>query len=136
MLDLQSIYFGQMHKDFAYKDYDLIRKIARLARKHQRQSENDCNGVGYVNGQVYYCGQIDLYAKEEYGYNVKSAYASNEETSIFNLEAEKIEEKIKSLLLEKNQCEISAHSLWRVEFQGDPRGATVKLFYENEYIGL
>jgi len=129
MLDLQSVYFGQKHKDFSYEDYDLIRKIARLAKKHQRQSENACNGIGYVGSQVYYNGSIDDYAKRTYGQNVKSAYLTEDcEETIFNQEAGRIEDKIKELIKDKRN--------FVVEFQGDPRGATVKLTYEGEYIEL
>ena len=129
MLDLQSVYFGQKHKNFSYEDYDLIRKIAILAGKHQFQAVNDCNGVGYVGSQVYYNGSIDDYAKITYGQNVKSAYLTKDcEETIFNQEAGRIEDKIKELIKDKRN--------FVVEFQGDPRGATVKLTYEGEYIEL
>lgn len=141
MLDLQSVYFGQRNKDFNYQDFDLIKKIQRLARKHQKQCEYSCNGVGYVNGKVYYGGAIDDYAKRQYGANVKSAYMGDEEGSIFDKEAGKIEEKIKSLLginhlvmPDKDNSFIA--DKYRVEFQRDPRGATVKLFYDGDYIEL
>ena len=42
------------------------------------------------------------------------------------MEASKIEEKIKKMLTFQ----------FKVEFQGDPRGATVKLYYEGCYIEL
>jgi len=35
--DLQMIYFGQNHPDFDYRDLDLVLKIKRLARKHQKR---------------------------------------------------------------------------------------------------
>ncbi len=136
MLNLQSVYFGQRHKDFTYEDFDLICKISRLARKHHKQAENDCNGVGYVKGQVYYTGNIDDFAKKTYGYNVKDAYLTKDcEETIFNLESNKIESKINGLILE-NIGKTKSASAFKVEFQGDPRGNTVKLFYENEQIDL
>jgi len=138
MLDLQSVYFGQKHKDFSYEDYDLIRKIARLAGKHQSQAVNDCNGEGYVDSQVYYCGSIDDYAKRKYGQNVKSAYLTKDgKVTIFNQEAGRIEDKIKELLKTRILCDVvNNYGRFKVEFQGDPRGATVKLTYEGEYIEL
>jgi hypothetical protein len=144
MLDLQSVYFGQRHKDFTYQDFDLIKKIQRLARKHQKQCENSCNGVGYVNGQAYTTAlshgqEPGEYEKREFGYNVKSAYINkDDEDCIFDIEAGKIEEKIVKELVGLNQTK---YALWRVkpfklEFQGDPRGATVRLFYDGDYIEL
>lgn len=124
MLDLQSVYFGQKHKDFNYQDFDLIKKIQRLARKHQKQCENSCNGEGWVNGQFFTCGAID-----EQNCQWKSAYIGDDEESIFDKEASKIEEKIKSLLLKGSY-------FFKVEFQGDPRGATVKLYYDGYFIEL
>ena len=138
MLDLQSIYFGRNHKEFDIKDMKLIQKVRRLARKHQKQCENSCNGVGYVNGQVYYCGMIDDYAKRTVGASVKSAYSSDDEASIFDKEVLKIEDKINKLVYQFNWFK---YTLWKVkpfkvDFQGDPRGATVKLTYNGSYIEL
>lgn len=121
---LQAIYFGQKHADFDYKDYAIIQRIARLSKKHQRQCENSCNGQGVVNGQIYYNGSIDDYAKRTYGYNVKSAYVNDDE-SIFDVEAGKIEDKINRLIKDTR---------FKVEYQGDPRGYTVKLYYEGDFI--
>jgi len=137
MLDLQSVYFGQKHKDFNYQDFDLIKKIQRLARKHQRQCENSCNGEGWVNGQFYTCAAID-----EQNCQYKSAYIfEDEDLNVFDLEISKIEEKIKSLLgvnhlVSPDKDGGFSADKYRVEFQGDPRGATVKLFYEVAYIEL
>lgn len=130
MLDLQSIFFGQNNLEFTVNDYDIIRKIKRLYHKYQRQAENSCNGIGYVRGQVYYCGNIDEYAKRQYGYNVKSAYITqadlDEGESIFDKEMERISDKINSLIKYIPQ--------FKVEYQGDPRGYTVKLYYNDELI--
>jgi len=154
MLQIQSIYFGQKHKDFNFNDFKLIKKIKRLAGKHHKQCENACNGSGVVNGQMYYNGLSfgqapGDYERREYGYNVKSAYinAENEE-DIFNIEIENMQEKIKSLLgispLENKQ-DIKGLSYcdkgyiagkYILDFQHDPRGATVKLYYENDYVDL
>ena len=139
MLDWQSINFGQQNKDFNFKDMELIKKVRRLSRKHQRQSCNSCNGYGYVNGQVYYSGTINDYTKQKNGVSVKSAYVNGvNEGTIFDKEMLKIEEKIYKLVYQFNH---EKYALWRVkpfkvEIQGDPRGATVKLTYDNYYIEL
>jgi len=144
MLDLQSIYFGQKFKEVDFKDLELIKKVKRLASKHQKQCTNACNGCGIVKGQMYYNGlsygqQAGDYEKREYGYDVKSAYinAENEE-DIFNIEQDKIQEKIYKLV---DQFNNDKYALWsdkplKVAFQGDPRGNTVKLTYCNDYIDL
>lgn len=132
MLNLQSIYFGQKHKDFDYKDYDLIRKVARLAHRHQQQAVNDCNGEGFVNGQHYYSGNIDDWARREYGQGVKSAYIDNSEETVFNKEMEKIEERINKII--EQHATFTKGLKFAVEYQGDPRGNTVKLYYEGDFI--
>jgi len=126
MLDLHSVYFGQKHKDFNYDDFDLIKKVSRLAFKHQRQAANDCNGEGFVNGVHYYSGNIDEWAKSQYGQGVKSAYVNDDEVTIFQEEQSKIEDKINKLIAIKPK--------FSIEYQGDPRGYTVKLSYEGELI--
>ena len=137
MLDLQSVYFGRKHLDFDYKDMELIKKIKRLAQQHRRQCENSCNGYGRVKGQIYYTGAIDDYARREYGADVKDG-CIGEDDNIFDQESGRIQEVIYRLLSNIN---LDKYSLWlvkpfKVEFQGDPRGATVKLYYEGEFILL
>ena len=146
--NLRYIYFGQKHKDFDYKDFELIQKISKLAKKHLRQAVNSCNGYGVVKGQMYYGGQIDDYAKREYGYNVKSAYINNSDETIFDKEGEIIEDKIKALLgisptepqqrIEGLNYLDKGHKSGKyiLGFQGDPRGSTVKLYYENDFVEL
>jgi len=130
MLNLQSVYFGQNHKNFDHEDFELIKKIKRLAKHHQEQTENDCNGVGFVKGIRYYSGSIDDYVKREYGYNVKSSYIDNTEETIFVKEQGKTEIKINSLIAGFNK------KGYRIEYQGDPRGATVRLTLDGDYIEL
>ena len=132
---LPLIYFGQRNKDFDYKDFNIIKKLKRLYLKQHKQCENDCNGYGYVKGQMYYTGSIDSYAKREYGYNVKSGYVSENET-VFYAEIDKLEGKINKMLC---QFVLDKYALWRVkplkvEFQHDPRGLTVKLYYNGNLI--
>jgi hypothetical protein len=97
-----------------------LNKLRRLARKHHRLAEMSCNGAGWIRGQAYYTGQIDEYARRQYGAGVKSAYLDEDcELDVFDRESVKIEAKIKTLA--------AAHGL-RAEFQGDPRGYTVRIF--------
>lgn len=91
---------------------DDILKIRRLAKKHHRLCEYECNGVGYIRG----IGLVDLSTDEGY---------VNDE-SLFSIECEKIEKKIK-LIVDK----------WdglTFESQGDPRGSTIKLAYKGNDI--
>ena len=134
MLNLQSIYFGQKHPNFDYKDFDIVKRVSRLAHKHLRQATNDCNGEGFVNGVHYYSGNIDDWTRREYGQGVKSAYIDNTEETIFYKEMKKIEDKINNII--KQTTVLRETSKFRVEYQGDPRGNTVKLYYEDEFIGF
>ena len=81
--------------------------LRRLALKHHRLAEYDCNGEGYILGQFI---RLD-------GSNPK-AYV-DADTSIFTAVSDKIEAKINAI------CDRLG---FRVEFQGDPRGYTVKIF--------
>lgn len=110
--------------------------IRRLARKHHRLAEMDCNGEGVIRGVHYYGGTIDDYARRQYGYGVKSAYVKDD-VSVFNVESDKVSDKIKALI-EKLPYDAMKGQLypWKVEFQGDPRGNTVKLFYIDRYIDI
>ena len=101
-------------------------ELQRLAKKHHKLAEMDCNGEGVIRGVHYYNGTIDDYAKRTYGYGVKSAYLKDE-TTVFDVESEKVQDKIKKLAQDLRLD---------VEFQGDPRGATVKIKVRNTSIGL
>ena len=129
METLQAIYFGQKHPTFDYKAYEIMQKVKRLSKKHQRQCVNSCNGHGIVNGQMYYGGVIDDYVRRICGWNVKSSYTEdNEDYSIFDKEIDKIEEKINRIIKD---------TPFKVEYQRDPRGWTVwivKLSYEDDFI--
>lgn len=113
--------------------------IRRLAKKHHRLAEMDCNGEGVIRGVHYYNGTIDDYARREYGQGVKSAYVVRsgtlndpklaEETTVFDVESEKVQDKIIDLVKKLGKG-------WKVEFQGDPRGNTVKLYYGDRYIDV
>ena len=133
MLNLSSIYFGQKHKNFDYKDFDIVKKISRLARKHQRQCENDCNGEGYIRGFFYRCDS-------EKGY-----FDYKEGITVFTKECEAIEEKINTIIEKANKDKLFPNgeyaykkdiSYFAVKYQGDPRGNTVKLYYEGDFIEL
>ena len=88
---------------------DALLKVRRLERKHQRLSEYDCNGDGYVNGKHYRT-------------DTDAGYVSEDET-VFHAAAVKVREKI----IETMQGPICSNK-WRVEFQGDPRGYTVRVY--------
>ena len=94
--------------------------IRRLALKHHRLAEMDCNGYGYLKGYSYYAGNIDDYARREYGYSVRSAYTDPKrpEDTVFTIESDKLEIRIVPLADKIGLV---------VSFQGDPRGRTVKL---------
>lgn len=104
--------------------------LRRLAKKHHRLAEMSCNGEGYIKGTHYYNGTIDDYARRTYGMGVKSAYIIDpniDDTTIFDVESINIESKIEALAKKIGL---------KVEFQGDPRGNTVKLTYKNQYVEI
>jgi len=116
-----------MHSDKTDAVINALLAIKRLAKKHHRLAEMDCNGEGVVRGVHYYNGTIDDYAKRTYGSGVKSAYVEDD-VSVFDVESDKVQDKIKKL----------ADSIGLVvEFHGDPRGNTVKLeTKDGKYIDL
>jgi hypothetical protein len=123
MLNLQSVYFGQKHHDFDYRDFDIIKKVSRLVNKHHKQCENDCNGEGYINNKWYRCDNPSAYVNDE---------------TVFYIEIKRIEDKINKLIYQFN---MDKYSLWRVkplkvEYQHDPRGNTVKVYFEDDFIEL
>ena len=93
-------------------------QIRRLAKRHHRLAEMDCNGEGVIRGVHYYNGAIDDYARREYGHGVKSAYLKDEVT-VFDVESDKIQAKILKIA--------ETVPALVVTFQGEPRGNTVKL---------
>lgn len=115
--------------------------IRRLALKHQRLAAMSCNGQGVIRGQAYYNGTIDDYARRTYGQGVKSAYVGGQymtdtsgksywvdgEDTVFDVESDKAADKIMAL------CKKIGFD---VEFQGDPRGATVKLAYKGRNVEI
>jgi hypothetical protein len=88
----------------------LLLKVGRLERKNQRLCEMSCNGEGVVNGKFYRCDG-----------SVKGAYLPDGETSIFDAESSKVEDKIRKLVSNSGFG-------YTAEFQGDPRGYTVRIF--------
>lgn len=106
--------------------YELL-TLRRLANKHHKLAEMDCNGEGVIRGQHYYNGTIDDYAKRTYGYGVKSAYLTDGDTTVFDIESDKVQDKIWA---------ITKRLGLRVEFQGDPRGYTVKFFKGDRFLDI
>ena len=100
-----------------------IRSLRRLIPKLHRQYENVCNGVGYVPTRgLFYMGKIDDDVKKRYGADVQSAYLINgNEGTVFDIEAESLEEKITKVVDSMGpECIVA--------FQDDPRGREVRLF--------
>lgn len=100
--------------------------IRRLANKHHKLAEMECNGAGVIRRQSYYGGNIDDWARREYGYGVKSSYIADD-VSVFSIESDKVEAKIKGL------CDKIG---LRVEFQGDPRGYTCKFYMGDRFLDI
>ena len=98
-------YLAEYIDNPTYKQVETFAKIRRLARKHHRLAEYDCNGEGIIRGKYYSLAD-------------KEGYLADGETSVFTAESDKIEQKITKLAETMGLT---------TEFQGDPRGATVKL---------
>lgn len=89
------------------EDIEALMQVRKLAFKHHRQAENDCNGEGYIPRKGFF--KCDS----------PSGYLPDHETTVFLAEMDKIESKINSLL---------AKTPFFAKYQGDPRGYTVKVF--------
>ena len=85
-----------------------VMSIRRMERKSQRLSEYACNGEGYVNGKFY---RLDG--------STPGAYISDD-VSVFDAALDKVQAKIRA---------IAEPVGLTVEFQGDPRGYTVRVSY-------
>lgn len=132
----QLIAFGKNNPEFEYEDYELALKLLRLASRHQKLAEMDCNGYGTINGQTYYNGPID--ARQEFGHLVKSAYINeNKDETIFDIESERVVDQAKKTINHnmvkslKDRPNEPLSSNFRIETQGDTRGCTMKVFYKD-----
>ena len=77
----------------------LSSKLRKLEKEIHQQTTNSCNGVGIVGGYTYYTGQIDDYARREYGHYVKSAYIDlDNDVTIFDTTIEKLQEQVKKII--------------------------------------
>ena len=114
-----------MSEDWIDDSMKTLLSLRRLAKKHHRLAEMDCNGEGVIRGVHYYNGTIDDYARREYGQGVQSAYIKDDakERTVFDVEDDKLRLKIEKL------CKIIGLT---VEFQGDPRGYTCKFYDETK----
>lgn len=106
--------------------------IRRLAKRHRRLAEMECNGEGVIRGQFYSTAigsGIPLPATKSAYLLPKAKIEEGEygEVTVFDVESDKIEAKINAL------C---AKIGFTVEFQGDPRGNTVKLAYKGRYVEI
>lgn len=95
--------------------------LRRLALKHRRLAEMGCNGEGCIRGKHYTTGNIGY----ENSHFINAYHDSD--TSIFDTESEKVSDKIKAI------CDRLG---LRVEFQGDPRGYTVKVFKGDRFLDI
>ena len=96
--------------------------LRRLANKHHRLAEMECNGEGYLRGELYSWDNSKSWA------NSPSVFSEDkEETTIFQIESDKVEAKIKAI------CERLG---LRVKFQGDPRGYTVKFYKGDRFLDI
>lgn len=119
---LELIRLGQcisLNED-TYKLVTNISKIAMLARKYHALCEMDCNGEGWIKSTFYTCGDVE-HAKQSKCIRAQFAYDVGYEENIFSREADKVWKKINAIVKEHE-------GMLRVEFQGDPRGLTTKLF--------
>jgi hypothetical protein len=96
-----------------YDQVMLFMKLRKLYKQHQRQCENSCNGKGYIP------------RKGHFSITDKNAYIKDDFT-VFDREIELIEGKIKEYA---GKINISEFISIIPEFQHDPRGGTVNLFY-------
>lgn len=107
--------------------------IRRLALKHHRLAEMSCNGEGVIRGQFYSTSATRVadgaFIKSAYVDCSQLAHRHNkcEEFTIFEVQSSHVEAKIRAL------C---AKIGFTVEFQGDPRGNTVKLAYKGRYVEI
>lgn len=106
------------------EDYDerqgfmaAIMQIRRLERKSQRLAEYDCNGEGFVGGKFY---RLDGSTPGAY-IKADRPGESGEEESVFCVALNRLHLKIANIALAVDL---------RPEFQGDPRGYTVRLSYK------
>lgn len=118
------IRFGQTNPEFTLKDFIILGKLKMWSKQHQKFCVYRCNGVGVIKGKTYFSGAIDDYARHQYGNNVENANINDDE-NIFDIEADKVLSKIEKLI--KN-------TKFTIKTQGDPRGETVRIFYNGKYI--
>lgn len=114
------INFGRNVGSAAF-NFEAVFKIAKLARKHQKMQEMNCNGYGWMGGTFYTTGLV----LEAALIKKVSAYIADDVT-VFDVEAARLEKVIVRL----------AGSEFAAEFQGDPRGATVRLTYNGRRVPL
>ena len=82
-------------------------RIRRLAFKHNRVAEMSCNGEGYVGGRFWRLDNPKAYTIQ-----------GGVEVNVFDIESDRIEAKI---------CKVAEQFNISTDFQGDPRGYTVRL---------
>lgn len=112
---------GMAYIASAMADADILQKISRLAKAHKRQCENECNGEGWIPRKGFFrlCGPYSARVQDAH-VSIEDGYSMPEEgITHFFKEIERLEERMLSLAGGGDFC---------LEFQYDPRGATVKVF--------
>lgn len=116
----------EFDKSIDCSSYDLaqtIAKLSRLAKKHHKFCEMDCNGRGWINGKLITTalsfGETGAQGKRP----AVSAYCTEaNEKTVFYAGIYGTQGKILSL------CQ--SYGL-TAKFQGDPRGCTVRIYYND-----
>ena len=109
-----------------YELSQLMTKLKSLSRAHHKQCENSCNGRGYIGRQCYTLGTV-----QGTPHNIKSGYVDltrNDSQTVFDTECDRLEDKMRNIMKNlQSNGKLNNIVLGKFEFQGDPRGATVKL---------
>lgn len=106
-----------MHSENTNQNIKELMTLKRLAGKHHRLAEMSCNGEGSIRGK-FYSWDSSKYA---------TSPAISDDLDVFNVESDKVEAKIKAIC---DRLDL------RVEFQGDPRGYTVKVFKDDRFLDI
>lgn len=114
---------NELHKaGMAYDEaWELMKElmtVRRLAKKHHRLAEMACNGEGFIRGQFYSCDSDR---------GNTAMITTDPDVYVWDVESDKVEAKIKA---------IADRIGLRVEFQGDPRGYTVKVFKGDRFLDI
>jgi hypothetical protein len=109
--------YGVLHNStghiLSWEEFQKLEKARKLSIQHDHQCVNDCNGEGYIPRKGFF--------------NVSDASCYVGDETVFNLEAGRIADKIRALFVD---------TLFKPQFQGDPRGWTVRLFLKEQDVSI